>query len=213
MKIRLLTCAPAVVLALAAMGISPAALAQATSPPSQADQDHSAHHPPADAGDGAAEPQPGRATPGMMGQSGQGGMMGGQGGMMNGNMRQMMSMMHNMMMMMSAQSGMMTSNVEGRIAGLKTELKITDAQAAAWDHFAEALRGTAKSMNGMYQQMMQPGATATLPARLARQEAMLSAHLSSVKTLKEALEPVYASFSDEQKKIADQIMIGPMGMM
>jgi hypothetical protein len=61
--------------------------------------------------------------------------------------------------------------------------------------------------------MMQYGPAATLPARLERREAMLSAHLGRVKTLKEALDPLYASLSAEQKKIADSIMIGPMGMM
>lgn len=50
---------------------------------------------------------------------------------------------------------------------------------------------------------------ATLPTRLDRQGTMLAAHLSAV----QALEPLYASFSDEQKKIADGLMIGPMGLM
>lgn len=62
-------------------------------------------------------------------------------------MKQMMSMMRDMTAMMSAQSGMMTSHVEGRIAALKSELKITDAQALQWSRFADALRGTAKSMD------------------------------------------------------------------
>jgi hypothetical protein len=34
-----------------------------------------------------------------------------------------------------------------------------------------------------------------------------------VRSLKEAAAPLYDSFSDEQKKIADGLMIGPMGMM
>jgi hypothetical protein len=148
-------------------------------------------------------------SPGMMGQNGGPGTM----GMMGGDMAQMMAMMRNMMSMMSAQSGMMASDVEGRIASLKTELKITDAQTPAWNRFAEALRATAGSMNAMYEQMMQSGATATLSARLERRETMLSTHLNRVKALKEALGPLYASFSEEQKKIADSMMIGPMGMM
>lgn len=126
----------------------------------------------------------------------------GRGRMMGGDMKQMMSMMRNMMTMMSAETGMMSSNVEGRIASLKTELEITDAQAPQWNRFAEALRGTAGSMNGMYGQMMPPGATATLPARLDRQETMLSAHLSSLKALKEALEPLYASHSATSRRNA-----------
>jgi hypothetical protein len=134
-------------------------------------------------------------------------------GMMGRDMKEMMSMMRNMMTMMSAQGGMMAPNIEGRIASLKIELKITDAQAPQWDRFADTLRATAKSMNGMYQQMMQSGVTGTLPARLDRQDAMLSAHLASLRALKEAVEPLYGSFSDEQKKVADSMMIGPMGMM
>ena len=68
-------------------------------------------------------------------------------------------------------------------------------------------------MNSMYQQIMQSDAAATPPARLDRQETMLAAHPSRVKALKEALAPLYASFSEEQKKIANGMMIGPMGMM
>jgi hypothetical protein len=42
---------------------------------------------------------------------------------------------------------------------------------------------------------------------------MLTAHLNSVKTLREAADPLYAVLSDEQKKVADGLMVGPMGMM
>lgn len=53
--------------------------------------------------------------------------------------------------------------------------KLKEAQTAAWDRFAEALRATAGSMNAMYEQMMQSGpATTLLPARLERRETMLS---------------------------------------
>jgi hypothetical protein len=68
-------------------------------------------------------------------------------------------------------------------------------------------------MNGMFEQIMQTGAAATVPARLDRQETMLTAHLDGLKALKAALEPLYASLSGEQKKVADGLMIGPMGMM
>jgi hypothetical protein len=130
-----------------------------------------------------------------------------------GDMEQMMSMMRSMMTMMGARSGMMSADIEGRIASLKATLKITDAQTPQWNRFADALRVAAKSMNGMFEQMMQPGTAATLPARLERQEKMLTAHLNSVKTLREAADPLYALLSDDQKKGADALMIGPMGMM
>jgi hypothetical protein len=142
----------------------------------------------------------------------------GQGAMTgSGDMREMMSMMRGMMAMMSVHTGMMTSDVEARIASLKTRLEITEAQAPQWNGFADALRATAKAMNAVHGQMngqmMQTGVTGTLPARLDREEAMLSAHLTSVKALKDALGPLYASLSEPQKKVADGLMIGPMGMM
>jgi hypothetical protein len=108
---------------------------------------------------------------------------------------------------------MMSADVEGRIASLKAALKITDAQAPQWNRFAEALRTAGKSMNGMFEQMMQPSTAATLPAGLERQEKMLTAHLNSVKTLREAADPLYAVLNDEQKKVADGLRVGPMGMM
>jgi hypothetical protein len=185
---------------LAAIGAAPPAFAQTPAPPFQANQD--AHHPDANVPDKPAAPG-GMGMKAMMGQDGM---------MCGGDMKQMMSMMRDMSAMMSAHAGMMASHVDSRITALKAELKITDAQTPQWNRFAEALRGLGKSMEGMQGQMMQPAA-ATLPGRLARREEMLSAHLAVVKALKEALEPLYGSFTDEQKKIADTIRIGPMGMM
>jgi hypothetical protein len=191
----------ALAFALATAGAS-AGFAQTPPAPAQSDQDHNAHHPAASTETpSASAPAAARAVGMPMGMTG------------GGDMNQMMSMMRNMMTMMGAQSGMMSSNVEGRIASLRTELKITDAQTPQWDRFADAVRATSKSMNGMFEQMMQTGAAATLPARLDRQETMLTAHLNSLNTLKEALGPLYASLSGEQKKVADGLMIGPMGMM
>ncbi|MCC7482149.1 MAG: Spy/CpxP family protein refolding chaperone [Hyphomicrobiales bacterium] len=68
----------------------------------------------------------------------------------------MMNMMAGMMKMMSGgQMGMgcmdmggmgMTEHVEGRIAFLRAELQITDAQAKLWEAFADALRDNAKRL-------------------------------------------------------------------
>mgnify|MGYP005816857899 CR=1 FL=1 len=193
---------PALLVASAMVAEPTFSFAQTTTPAGQSDEDHAAHHP----GGKPPAAMPSDEMPmGTMGRDGQ-------AGMMAGDMKQMMSMMRSMMTMMSAESGMMASHVEGRIASLKSELAITDAQTPQWNRFADALRAAAKSMNGMYGQMMQPKGTA-LPARLDAQETMLSVHLASLKALKEALDPLYASFSDDQKKRADGLMIGPMGMM
>ena len=42
---------------------------------------------------------------------------------------------------------------------------------------------------------------------------MTAGHLASLQAIKAALDPLYASFSDEQKKLADGLKIGPMGVM
>jgi LTXXQ motif family protein len=193
------------VLSLAVLPVQHSALAQGAAPLSQSDQDHSAHHPGTTAEGAPTTPSAPSGPP----QSGRPSMSMG----MMGDMRSMMSMMRNMQTMMGAQSGMMMPDVEGRLAALKTELKITDVQAPQWNRFADALRTAAKSMNGMFEQMMQSRSAATLPTRLERHEKMLSTHLNALRTLRDAVEPLYVSFNDEQKKLADGLMIGPMGMM
>jgi uncharacterized protein GlcG (DUF336 family) len=44
-------------------------------------------------------------------------------------------------------------------------------------------------------------------------EKMMAAHLDSLRKLKATVEPLYAALSADQKKIADELMVGPMGMM
>ncbi len=128
-----------------------------------------------------------------------------------------MPMMGMMRMMMGqggmAGMGMMSEHVEGRIAFLKAEIKITDAQLPAWNTFAQALRDNAKTAQGMQGGMMTMNQAATLPEKLAAREKMLSARLDAVRKLKVAAEPLYAALSVDQKKTADEVMVSPMGIM
>ncbi|PWC69723.1 hypothetical protein TSH20_08840, partial [Azospirillum sp. TSH20] len=137
-----------------------AAQAQTAATPDQG-QDHQAHHPagatttqaqPAPAPTPAQPSQGGQpAMPGMMMNMDQmrpmmGGMMGQQSGQSNmmgsGMMEQMMPMMRQMMMGQQggiSAMGLPFEHVEGRIAFLKAELGITDAQAPQWNAFADTL--------------------------------------------------------------------------
>src|SRR5215472_377802 len=153
-------------------------------------QEHEQHHP-------AGTPP----AAGMQGMSGN--QMGSAGGMM-GMMR---------MMMGQDGMGMMAGHVEGRLAFLKTELKITDAQLPLWNAVADAIRANAKSMGDMAGGMMGGSQTATVPDKLAMREKMMTAHLEALRKFKAAVDPLYAALSDEQKKTADELLIGPMGMM
>ena len=126
--------------------------------------------------------------------------------------------MMGMMRMMMGQDGMggmpmMAGHVEGRLAFLKTELKITDAQLPLWNAVADAIRANAKGMGAMSDGMMGSSQTATLPEKLALREKMMTAHLEALHRLKAAVDPLYAALSDEQKKTADELLMGPMGMM
>jgi hypothetical protein len=137
------------------------------------------------------------------------------GSMMSGGMP-----MTGMARMMSGQQGIggmmaaMTEHVEGRLAFLKTELKITDAQLPLWSAFAEAVRDNAKAMEDVMQGGI-VGATqsAALPDKLALREKMMTAHLEALRKLKTAVDPLYAALSNEQKKTADTLVLSPMGMM
>jgi hypothetical protein len=82
-----------------------------------------------------------------------------------------------MMRMMMSQDGirMMAEHIEGRLAFLKTELKITDAQLPLWNAFAQAMRDNATAMQAMPHTMMGKNKAATLSDKLAAGETMLAA--------------------------------------
>jgi LTXXQ motif family protein len=121
-----------------------------------------------------------------------------------------------MMQMMMGQNGM-AGHVEGRIAFLKTELKITDAQMALWNAVADAIRAAPKDMSGMSCMSMMQGMmqqqSSTLPEKLAAREKTMTAHLEAFRKFKAAVDPLYASLNDDQKKTADQLLVSPMSMM
>jgi hypothetical protein len=155
-------------------------------------QAHPEHHPPATTTPEAAMPS--QAMPGGM---------------------PMMAMMREGGMAGMPMIAMMAGHVEGRLAFLRTELKITDAQLPLWNNFADAVRANSKAMQDMmHGGMMGASQSTTLPDKLAMREKMMTAHLDALRKLKAAVDPLYAALSDEQKKTADEIMrMGPMGMM
>jgi hypothetical protein len=140
-----------------------------------------------------------------MGPWGPNGMMGGGGGywMMRGNGQA------------AYMCRMMTSHIEGRLAYLKTELGIAQAQVPLWDAYARAARDNTQAMVAHCNSMMgQSGARgASLPDRLDRHEELMAAQLEAIRSMDRALKPLYGSFSETQKKTADELFWGPMGMM
>jgi hypothetical protein len=169
------------------------------------DQNHDAHHP--ESGPAAQQqfnpPSPPPGRPGMSASN-----------MMGGNMMGQMGpsgIMPMMNMMMGGQTG--AEHVEGRLAFIKAELKITEAQTPQWNAFADAVRANAGSMGEMRKSMMAgQGAPSTLPDRLALGDKLVTAHLAALKKTAEAVSQLYRVLTDDQKKVADTIVVGPMGI-
>ena len=200
-RIRLFTA----VIAVATLSLGSAALAQ-----DQSSQD--SHHPAQ--GD---EAQPDANALQLPMQTDQARMM--------GMMRMMdMAQMMRMMNMMAAPGGMgmermdptvmgMIDHVEGRIAFLRAELKITDAQAGVWEAFANALRDNARRLDAARKPVQGESSAPTLEQRLAAQEQWLSARLEGIRVIKTTFGDLYQALSPDQRKSADELLPMHMGLM
>ncbi len=101
---------------------------------------------------------------------------------------------------------------EQRLAALKKELEITDAQAKAWDVYVAAIKSSSQSMRDLHLQMMSAADPATLPERLKINQDMMEARIEVMKSTSTATLTLYETLSPEQKKKADELILG-MGMM
>lgn len=137
------------------------------------------------------------------------------GAMMQGMMAQMPMMQ--MMQMMKAMQGLdamggldLTKRVEGRIAFLKAELAITDAQVTKWNAFADALRAYSAALMSAHPAGMDAMAP-DLVAWLDQSEKQLSAELDGVRGLKAALAPLWDVLTDDQRSAATELLPVHMG--
>lgn len=124
-------------------------------------------------------------------------------------------------------------HIEGRIAFLKAELKITDAQAPAFDKFAEAVRTTAKEADARMEarraaapkppappaagQAAAPAERPKPPTALEQVERRAEGAkfmAASSQRILDSFKPLYTGLNDEQKKTADELVgryLGPHG--
>lgn len=182
----------AIVIALLAATLAFAPIPAFAQSPAK-EEDHSAHHPATEQAPAAKPAADGMAS----------------GGMMMGDMGRMMTMMHGGQAM-----GMPMRHIEGRIAFLKAELKLTPAQEPQWNAFAAAIRAGAKSGQGMMHGMMADKTKAqTAPAMLDGYERVLVSRLEAIRAIRAAFTPLYAVLTAEQRKVADELLASPMGPM
>ena len=142
----------------------------------------------------------------------QGGMM--QGGMM-GHRKSTCAKMSGMMGQGKMGKGMMHSRpmMEARLAYIKADLEITDAQTDAWNAYADAFRKRHDAMASMRTDMMEAKNSGTAEERLDARITATEAKLEGLKALKAPTEGLYQVLSDEQKKKADALLGSGCGMM
>ena len=101
------------------------------------------------------------------------------------------------------------SRIEGRIAFLKTELKITDAQTAQWNTVADAMRKNDAAMRDLMRQARgehRQGSAPNALDALAQRERFAEVRAEGARQFAAAFRPLYASLSDEQKRTADELL-------
>jgi Spy/CpxP family protein refolding chaperone len=100
--------------------------------------------------------------------------------------------------------------MEGRLAEMKAELKITAEQEAAWQAYATQAKGQAQSMQAWHA-AMQASAQASAPDRFAQHDAMMKQRLAQHEAMTAAFNDLYKTLTPEQRAVADQgfLAMGP----
>ena len=107
--------------------------------------------------------------------------------------------------------GSSAARLEGRIAFLRTELHISDAQAPAWESFASTLR-TGRDHLDAARAALQDGTMAIDPmARLESYENHLKARTEAVHMTRTAFNTLFGQLDDAQKRMATTSMLPFIG--
>jgi Spy/CpxP family protein refolding chaperone len=96
--------------------------------------------------------------------------------------------------------------VEGRIAFLKAQLKITPAQEAQWQQVEAAMRENAKTLDQTITTARQNRGNMDAVQRLELREQFAKVRADTDARLLTAFKPLYASLSPEQQQMANQLV-------
>ena len=157
----------------------------------------------------------GSSSQGAMGQNSS------SGGMMDDKMKEMMrehmrAMNGGMGQGQSGPAGMpgmaagssrvdLTNRIEGRIAFLKAELQVSDAQTPAWNKFADALRSSRSHL--LQARTLLKSAEGAGANRLEQYEAHLGERLEALRSARIAFTQLYSTLNDAQKRTADELVV------
>jgi periplasmic protein CpxP/Spy len=95
------------------------------------------------------------------------------------------------------------ARTEDRISELHASLKITPQQEEQWSKFADVMRENGRTMADLYRQRVAQRSTMSALDDMKQYQQITQANADGTKRLVEAFEPLYASLSPEQKKLAD----------
>ena len=97
--------------------------------------------------------------------------------------------------------------VDGRIAFLKAELKITPAQESQWQQVATAMRDNANALDQAISNARTQRGTMDAVQRLTMREQFAKVRAENDARLLTAFKPLYASLSPEQQQAANDLVV------
>ena len=103
----------------------------------------------------------------------------------------------------SATKSSAATGVDGLIAHLHQELKITPAQEGQFQKLADVMRENAETMKTLAKKRSEGAGTMTAVDDLKSYADLSQAHADGAKKMVPIFEALYGSLSDEQKKLAD----------
>jgi periplasmic protein CpxP/Spy len=98
-----------------------------------------------------------------------------------------------------------TDRAEARINELHAKLKITQAQEAEWNKVAQVMRENATAMEALIKARKENKGTLNAVDSLKSYSEITDAHATGLKNFIVVFQDLYASMSDDQKKMADSI--------
>jgi periplasmic protein CpxP/Spy len=111
----------------------------------------------------------------------------------------------------SSPDGQIAPTMEGdpvaaRIKYLHDRLRIKAEQEQLWERVGEVIRDNAQSLAPLLKERFRMTTSGSAPSLLNAYQAVGEAQLDSLKKIIAAFDPLYASLSESQKKIADAIL-------
>jgi protein CpxP len=95
--------------------------------------------------------------------------------------------------------------VEKRISDLHAQMKITSQQAPQWDAFAQTMRDNAQKTDAAFKDRAQKLPSENADDSMKSYAALAQLHADNMQKLAAAFSALYATLSDDQKKIADPL--------